>query len=398
MEFEYQVADSTGKVISGKISADTLEFAKKQLKGKGYYILEIKPLSKKSFTALFPFKRGLKSETLYSFFRELAILLKAGLTIDKAFDILITSSRDKVLEKILKEIYQDLQEGKNVSEAFSRRQVFSEFIISMITAGESIGNLPQAFENIADYLKFQIQFKKDLQNALAYPVFLIFASFITLLVIYKFILPRFFSLFQGAKLPLSAEILLTFGALFTGKAFLGLFALFIFLIFLYKKGYLQFVNPIFQEILFKVPLLRGLLFNLDLSRFSYSMYSMLRGGIDFVDALYLSKNLVRLKSLRDFFESCIYEIKQGKSIYEAFSRSAILPEIFYHMLRVGEETGSLKEIFFELYNIYDEKFKTTVKRLITLLEPIIITLTGIIVGFIVISLILTVMSVGVVRL
>jgi general secretion pathway protein F len=398
MEFEYQVADLTGKVISGRISADTLESAKKQLKEKGYYILEIKPLSKISFSNFFLFKRGLKSEVLYSFFRELAILLKAGLTIDKAFDILITSSRDKVLEKTLREIYKELQEGKNISEAFRRRQIFSEFIISMITAGESIGNLPQAFENIADYLKFQIQFRKDIQNTLAYPIFLIFASFITLLVIFKFILPRFFSLFQGAKLPLSAKVLLTLGSLFTGKAFLCFIGGFILLIVLYKKNYLQFVNPSFQKIFLKIPLLRGLLFNLDLSRFSYSMYSMLRGGIDFVDALYLSKNLVRLKNLREFFESCIYEIRQGKSIYEAFSRSAILPEIFYHMLRVGEETGSLKEIFFELYNIYDEKFKTTVKRLITLLEPIIITLTGIIVGFIVISLILTVMSVGVVRL
>lgn len=85
---------------------------------------------------------------------------------------------------------------------------------------------------------------------------------------------------------------------------------------------------------------------------------MLKGGIDFVDALYLSKNLVRSKELRDFFESSIYEIRRGKSIHESFSTSTLLPEIFYHMLKVGEETGNLKEVFYELYSIYDEKFKT----------------------------------------
>lgn len=398
MEFEYQVSDSTGKILAGKITADSLESAKDLLRKKGFYVLELKPLKKSKLEGFRFFRRSIKEETLYSFFRELSILLKAGLTIDKVFNILISSTRDRFFEEILREIYKDLQEGKSVQESFKKRGVFNELINSMISAGESIGNLSQAFENIADYLKFQIQFRKEIQNALTYPIFLIIASLVTLLVIFKFILPRFFALFQGTNLPLSAKLLLSLGKIFSGKIFFILIFIIFSLIFLYKRGHLAFLRPFLQGIWYKIPLLKSLLFNLDLSRFSYSMHSMLKGGIDFVDALYLSKNLVRSRELRDLFESSIYEIRKGKSIHEAFSTSTLLPEIFYHMLKVGEETGNLKEVFFELYSIYEEKFKTTVKRLLTLLEPIIITLTGLLVGFIVISLILTVMSAGVIRL
>lgn len=397
MEFEYQVADSSGKTFSGFISADSFEQARELLKKKGYFILELKEKRGRRLKKGFIFSRKISEETFYSFFRELGILLKSGITIDKALQILISSIPEPNFQKILIEVLKDLQQGKSVFESFRRRGVFSELILSMVSAGESIGNLSQAFENIADYLKFQIQFKKEVQNALTYPLFLLIASFATLLVIFKFILPRFFSIFGGVNLPLSAKILLTLGHLFSTKGITFILLSFFLIFVSYKMGYLNFLKPYFQNFWYKFPILRGLLFNLDLSRFSYSMHSMLRGGIDFVDALFLSKNLVNFKELRDFLEVCIFEIRRGKSISEAFS-STILPEIFNHMLKVGEETGNLKEIFLELYSIYDEKFKTSVKRVLTLLEPIIITFTGFIVGFIVISLILTVMSAGVIRL
>ncbi|MEZ0344829.1 MAG: type II secretion system F family protein [Caldimicrobium sp.] len=398
MEFEYQVSDSTGKILSGTISAESPGAARELLRKKGYIVLELKEKRELTARRFSLFKRKIHEEVLYSFFRELAILLRAGITIDRAFEILITSIPHEHFQEILTNILRDLQRGKSVVEAFRKRGVFSELTLSMISAGESIGNLPQAFENIADYLKFQIQFRREIQNTLAYPIFLVIASLVTLFVIFKFILPRFFSIFGETHLPLPAKVLLSLGYLFSGKAFL-FFALGLILIFiLFKKGYLGFLNPYLQGVWFKIPVIRGLLLQLNLSRFSYSMHSMLKGGIEFVDALFLSKNLVNYKELREFLESSIFEIRKGRSISEVFSSSRVLPEIFSHMLKVGEETGNLKEIFLELYNIYDEKFRSSVKRLLTLLEPVIITFTGLIVGFIVISLILTVMSAGVIRL
>jgi general secretion pathway protein F len=138
--------------------------------------------------------------------------------------------------------------------------------------------------------------------------------------------------------------------------------------------------------------------NLELSRFSYAMYSMLQSGIEFIKALKLSASLIQNPHLRGPIESLVEQIKGGKKIAEAFSQVHFLPEIVPNMLRVGEGSGNLKELFLELHQIFDERFKNTTKRVLVLVEPSIIVIMGMIVGFIVISLILTVMSVSNIKL
>lgn len=174
-------------------------------------------------------------------------------------------------------------------------------------------------------------------------------------------------------------------------------ALFLY-IFLRRAGLLPSIPLPLKPLLPEAPLLRNLILYLDLARFSYSMHSMLRGGLDFIDSLYLAKNLVYNDKLRNLFESCIVEVRKGSSIRESLSRSSLLPELFTSMVSVGEETASLKEMFYELYCIYNEKFKSLIKKVLALIEPAIILFTGLIIGFIVISLILTVMSVSVIKL
>jgi len=397
MEFEYRVADSSGKILTGTLSAESLEVAREILRKRGYLLLELKEKKEVGSRGLSFFKK-IKEEDLYSFFRELAILLKSGIRIDKAFEILISSTPNPEFKRYLSEILTSLKEGKSVTESFKKVPLFNPLILSMISAGESIGNLHHAFSTIADYLRFQLQFKREIKEALTYPVFLVVASIISLIVIFKFILPRFFGIFGEASLPVSARILIFLGKLFTGKGLLLFLGLFFLIFILYRLGYLKFLSPFLKELWYRIPMLKNILLYLDLSRFSYAMHSMLKGGLEFVDALFLAKTMLSSEKLKDFVESVILEIKRGKSISEAFSAGKAFPEIFHHMLKVGEETGSLKEIFEELYNIYDEKFKSTTKRVLSLLEPAIITFTGLMIGFIVISLILTVMSVGVIRL
>ena len=125
---------------------------------------------------------------------------------------------------------------------------------------------------------------------------------------------------------------------------------------------------------------------------------MLNSGIAFIEALRLSTGIIMDKRIRESIEPTINQIKEGKGIADVFSRIRLLPDLVPNMLRVGEESGNLKEIFFEIHHVFDERFKNTTKRALALVEPLVITFTGIIVGFIVISLILTVMSVGNIKL
>lgn len=399
-EFEYRAVDSTGQILVGGIYAPDLQQAKNSLRAKGLIILDIREKSKpllsiKHLSSLL--RRGIDERELYSLFRELSILLRSGLTLDRALAILIDSVPTENLRKTLEAIQQGIREGRSVTQAFSEANFLPPLLLSMISAGEAIGKLASAFENVAEYYKFRINFRNELKSALAYPVFLIIASLITIFIVFRFILPRFFGLFADLTLPLPAKILYTTG-LFVSKIkwyYLPIIILLLWLIF--KTDFLKNLREKIFQYIIKLPILQRFARDLDLARFSHSMYSMLKSGIDFIDALYLSKNIVLNKNLQSFLDYAILEIRKGMSISDAFKNAPYITPIYYNMLKVGEESGNLKEIFWELYTMHEENFRNNIKRILALIEPAIITLTGIFIGLIVISIILTVINAGVIK-
>jgi general secretion pathway protein F len=124
------------------------------------------------------------------------------------------------------------------------------------------------------------------------------------------------------------------------------------------------------------------------------MYSMMNSGIEFINALKLSTGIIMDQRIREAIEPCITQIKEGKGIADTFSHISLMPEIVHSMLKVGEESGNLKDIFLEIHNVFDERFRNITKKVLSLIEPLVITVTGAIVGLIVISLMLTVMNAG----
>ncbi len=400
MNFDYHCIDSSGRNIKGNISAEGMTEAKSMLRGRGLTVLELIAKEAKA-TKGFGFKKGIKDTDLYNVSRELGILLKSGIKIDRAFEILINSVSHPQLKENLSVILKDVKAGKTVAQAFIDTRRFSPLMTTMIYAGESIGDIRSAFENIAQHMRFQIQFKNEIRNAMTYPLFLIFASFLTLLVIFKFIIPRFFSIFgqnPEASLPLTAKILYSIGK-FLGLTNIYFFvALILVIVISIRMIDIKELSSKIYSYLILIPLLRKLILYLELSRFSYSMYSMLNSGIEFINALKLSTGIMQQRQMRESMEPTINQIKEGKGIADVFSQVDFLPDIVPNMLRVGEESGNLKEIFFEMHQIFDERFKNSIKKILALVEPVVITVTGIIVGFIVISLILTVMSVGNIKL
>ena len=394
-EFAYRCLDSSGGDSKGIIVATDKAEALARLRARGLTILEISETRKKQKKALFV-RKSFNDQDLYNMARELSTLQRSGIRIDRAFTLLIQSAIKPDLKDLLSRILTDIKAGKGVAQAFEDTGRFSPFVVSMIHVGEAVGDLHGAFDNVAQYLRFQLQFKAELRNALTYPAFLVLASIVTVFFIFNFIVPRFFSIFgtKSAALPLPAKILFTLSGWFTFKA-LGILAGLIMLVVIARKLYPAAVRlPNLSAGLLRVPVVGTLLVQLELSRFSYSMYSMLQSGVEFIKALKMSASVIQNERLREPVAALVGQIKEGKKIADVFSQVSFLPEIVPSMLLVGEESGSLKEIFLELYQIFDERFKNSVKKGLTLLEPLVIVGLGILVGFIVITLILTVMSVS----
>ncbi len=270
----------------------------------------------------------------------------------------------------------------------------------MIKVGESVGDIRAAFENIAQYIHFQIQFKNEIRNAMAYPIFLVFASIVILFAIFKLIIPRFFSIFgqETASLPFVSRVL------YSISNFINSTNIFFFLLGIGLIGIsLRYMNlkKILQGVysyLVYIPFLKNLIIHLELSKFSYSMYTMLKSGVEFINALILSKDVIQNTMMKVEIERTEQQIKEGKGIADVFSYVSFMPPMMHSMLRVGETSGNLRDIFFELYMVFDERFRNSMRRILALVEPIVITIMGVVVGIIVISLILTVMSVSNIKL
>ncbi len=399
MDFKYRCLDPAGRVIAGSITAGGSAEALSLLKQRDLTVVEINEVAAKAAK-----KRGSRKKAkdvdLYNVFREMSILLKSGIKIDRALEIIVNSSSSLQIRETLSGILKDIKAGKTISRAFSDTGQFTLLSVTMIHAGESVGDVRSAFENIAEYQRFQIQLKGEIKNALAYPSFLIGASMLVIFVIFKFIMPRFFSIFgkNDASLPVTAKILYSIGNFLSITNFYFILVAVVLVFVMLKMVNTKKVLSKAYSYLIYLPLFGSLILYLELSRFSYSMYSMLNSGIAFIDALRLSTGVIMDKKVRESIEPTIDQIKEGKGIADVFSHIHILPDIVPNMIRVGEESGNLRDIFFEIHRIFDERFRNTTKRALALVEPIVITVTGIIVGFIVISLILTVMSASDIKL
>lgn len=399
-DFEYKIVDAAGKALSGTISASDFKEAKLKLKERGLVVLDLTAKEKAGEKGR-AFRKRITDQDIYDLSRELAILLRSGMKIDLALRLLIDSTLNRELKEAVSQLLKDISSGKGVAKSFEDTRKFAPLVIAAIQVGESVGDMKTAFENIATYMRFQINFKSEIRNAMTYPIFLVFASLITLIVIFKFIVPRFFSIFgqtSVASLPLPARLL------YSMSGALNLVNLFILtcvvsaIFFLGKTGYFSALFRRAYASLILLPLIGRIVLYLEMSRFSYSIFSMLQSGVEFINALKLSVGLIQNSHLRDAIEPSIARIKEGKKIADVFSHITLLPDIVPNMIAVGEGSGNMKDIFFELHQIFDERFKNAVKKALILIEPVIITVTGLIVGFIVISLMLTVMGVSNIRL
>jgi len=400
MNFRFKCMDTSGKELKGVIAAESGAGARSLLRERGLTIVDMAE-SRVKAKRVFRARKRITDSDIYNFSKEMTILLHSGIKVDKAISILIDSATNSRMKAVFETILKEIKAGKSLHQSFADARTFGPLVIAMLNAGESIGDLGSAFENIAAHMRFQMQFKSEIRNAMTYPLFLVAASIVTLFVIFKFIIPRFFSIFdQGdMQLPLMAKILYTIGESLNTTTLCIAGGVAVALILAYRRlARPGAISAALYSSLFVVPFMRTLILYLEFSRFSYAMYSMLNSGIEFIKALILSTEVIQHTQIRDAVEPTINQIKGGKGIADVFANVGLLPELMPSMLRVGEESGNLKEIFFELYQVFDERFKNSTKRILALIEPSVIVLTGIVVGFIVISLILTVMTVGNIKL
>ena len=397
-KFRYKAKTKDGKTVKEVLNLSTKDDVIARLRAKGLLIIsiaEVKEGGGSPFLSAFSTHKGkrvkIKPHDLAFLARNLSITLSSGVTLLRSLEILSFQAESIKLEKVLKHCSEYIKEGLSLSEAIVKYpKVFSPLWRGLIEVGEASGNLPFVLEKLADYLEVRMNFERKIKGALIYPAILFFVAVGAVIIFFKFILPKFTALFDqfDIELPLATKIIFNISKFFENH-----FLLVMIIMAAIGFGFSLFTKrpetrKIWDRIKLKLPIIGSLSFLSALERLTSTTFILLDSGLPLVYTLEVvargTGNSVLEKNLLQVTE----RVRDGASLSDELRKMEIFPLLISEMAKIGEETGSMPQVFNKISTHYQKDLASRVERLIAAFEPLMIVLIGVVIGGIVIALFL----------
>ncbi|MBI1823861.1 MAG: type II secretion system inner membrane protein GspF [Nitrospirae bacterium] len=401
MIYEYKGLTAEGREMSGMIDAENPKTARTRLKIQGIFPTEVHEDTSSSRAGASPegggsflnrrLFGGISALEISLMTRQLSTLISAGLPLMEALEALVEQIEQPQLKKMVSGIREKIREGHPLSQALTDyTRYFSPLYIQMVRAGEASGTLARMLDRIAQYLEHQNRLKSKLVSALAYPILMVGISLLVLAGMITFVIPRVVVIFEDMHqaLPLPTKILIGFSDLVRNQGWIFLMAAGL-MIYLFRRyihtpaGRLKWDGWILN-----LPVAGSMIKRLSLSRFAKTLETLLAGGVPLLTALDIVKTLVRNKVLEQAISKARENIKEGESIAGPLKRSGLFPPLMIHMIGVGERSGELELMLGKVAETYDYEMEAVIGTLTSLLSPILILGMGLVIFFIVISILL----------
>lgn len=410
--FEYKAIDSKGKEITSFIEAANTQEAISKIKEKGYYVLNLEKTETETYEVATPVeergslpkRRGLskeitipflgigtvKTQDLAIFTRQLATMINAGLPLVRSLNVLYEQLKAGPLRDIIKSLSDEVTSGGTLSDALSRYpKVFSPLYVNMIKAGESGGVLEIVLERLAGFIEKNVEVVRKIKSALTYPALVVIFAAGVLVFMVGYLIPKFIGIYESlgmGNLPTITQMVLSLSRAFQERWYVGLgFIVGIFLV--YKLFYsLKRSRLLIDKLKLRLPIIGELLRKIEVTRFSRTLGTLISSGVPILQALRITRGIVKNSLISQAIGKVHDSIREGESIAGPLKASGVFPLMVVNMIDVGEETGSLDEMFVKVADIYDNEVDNTINALTSLLEPALIVTIGVIVLFIVISL------------
>ncbi|OAG28210.1 type II secretion system F family protein [Thermodesulfatator autotrophicus] len=395
MRFRYAAVTSEGQVKQGEVEALDLSEALEHLRAEGLVPLEVVPAKRRWSFSL---SRGARHQELLLFTEQLERLLKSGLTLDKALNILervFQATGKTSLQNMTEEIKKKLQKGESFSQALKETGFFPEFYVSLVYAGEISGALSEILKDLARYIKEEHSFRQELKSALIYPSFLVIFGLLAVQTVLVYILPRFGSIFDqlGVTPPLITRILLAVGSFW--KTYGWIFLLIMLLAMVALRLSLRNSQDRLraERFLLKIPYFGRFFFLADMARVFHGISVMVRGGVALPKAITIASHIPRFYLLRDFLAQASLQIKEGTRLSSIFKEFPGSFDFVANFIALGEETGDLGQAFADMAYLCEEEVRVASKRFISILEPATILFFGLLLGSMIISILMAIFDV-----
>lgn len=382
MLFNYTGVDQAGQPKQGAIDALNMDVALSSLQRRGLVISKIMPVGEKSgaLNIRLSFLDRVSNKDVVILSRQMATLFQAQVSALRIFRLLGEEADNKVLRKKLIIVADDIQGGSSISGALEKhKEIFSDFYVSMVKAGEESGKLDETFNFLADYLDRTYELITKAKGALVYPAFVIFTFVSVMVIMFTVVIPKISGILKdsGQELPIYTKVVMAISNAFVSYGFImaGIVLVAGFLIFKYIQTPVG--RELFDRFKLNVPYISSLYKKLYLSRLSDNMNTMLMSGISMVRAIELTSSVIDNTIYKKILGSAVEAVKAGKPVSEALGgHPDIIPKIMIQMMKVGEETGELGNILKTLANFYSREVRNAVDALVDLIEPLMIVLLG----------------------
>lgn len=397
MEFVCKYGTPDGRVLNEVQRGADVFSVRRELERQGCYVFEVKPRGGIDLRSLWPGrrKRKMKMEAFLAFNQEIAALLRAGLPLLQTLDLMLERMEDPNMRSVLGEIRDQVRSGAELSDAFaSFGDLFPPLYASSLKAGERSGELEQVIRRFVRYLRLLLNARKRVVSALVYPAVLISLSLLMVGVMTIYVVPTFSKFFADldAELPMITQITLATSFWLRDNIFFLLGGLVVGVILFRRWLATTAGRDTFDRLRLRLPIL-GQIFQLfGIAEFCRSLATLLAGGIPLVTAAETAVKAVGNKYMARRIEPAIDDVRQGMAFYAALEKTTVFTHMSIDMIKVGEATGALDEMLNSVSDYIDELVETKVQRMLTLIEPLLLVIMGVVIGLILISIYLPMFS------
>jgi general secretion pathway protein F len=397
--FTYRAADRRGQTIDGVMEAVDARAVAEQLRKDSYYPIKVAPQSER--TSLFSFggtSTRVRQRDLMAMTQMLATLFEAGLPLDRALAILEELAPSPRIHTIVSDLLRGVRGGSSLSEAMTKHhpRPFSRLYINMVRSGEKGGVLEISLRRLAEFLEARAAFNDAVVSALAYPAVILTVGTGAIVFLMTFVIPRFAVIFKdlGQAIPLPTQILLEVSAAIVSYWWLGLGGVLAIVL-----GWRMWTSSAegrlaWDQTLLRLPLVGGLTLKVETARFARTLGTMLKSGVPVLGAMAVVGDMMSNQAIGGAVSRLADGVKRGGTIAAGMKEHTAFPALAVHMVRVGEETGRLEEMLLKTADTFETDVRTEMKRVLGMLEPIIILGMGVIVAFIVVAMLLAIFSIN----
>lgn len=388
MVFKYKAVSQTGEILEGKHEAEDESDVLAMLRSNKYLLIKIEQdvTANVQINILSP---KVKKKDLAIFCRQFYTMINAGIGIVKCIDILERQTENKVLVTALSEIHEDVQKGQTLSQSMRiHKEIFPSLLINMVEAGEASGNLDTIMERMAVHFEKENKIENKVKSAMIYPIVLALVSVAVVIFLLIAVMPTFISMFEssGQALPMPTQILLAMSNWLTQYWYIFIIVVGSSTggIIYYKKT--QEGRRFFDSLKLKIPLVKGISKKIITSRFTRTLSTLLSSGIPLLSTIEIVSRVVENTIIEDRMKITVEDVRKGVTLSHAIGDVRIFPPMVESMIKIGEESGNLDDILDKTADFYDEEVEVALQKMTSLMEPIMIVVMALIIGFIVIAM------------